>query len=259
MSSKRIELGARGRRFLLLLGVAAVVLYPRRLPLPAPVPAIALEIPPPAMGPVTELESRLEAAIRSALSPPGRDIEVWGSEAAWDAAEASLAARIGRASPATRRALLGGLIDSRRPVPVRCLLARLLSRLEDPAALAFLERTVEEAPAGPLTWEAAVALANHPDRAPGPRLRRLAGRLRGWGRQYAFVGLRRLRDPDSQEVAREALGDHEPAVVRHAAGYLIERGDPEDVARVDRLARDHFDLETRGILGQMLAGGAPRP
>lgn len=152
------------------------------------------------------------------------------------------------AIPATERALLWGLVLE--PALDEGRQSRLLRVLEGGSRepLSQLEGVVRRGSGAP-AWEAAVRLGlrGHADAAPS--LRRAAAGWRGWGRQYALIGLVLLGDRESIPELRAACYDDSPAVRRHAALALGELGTEEDRAFLDVVGRRRPDPVTlRAVL-----------
>lgn len=164
-----------------------------------------------------------------------------------DALERQLAEALA-AIPPNERALLWGLVLE--PALDEGRRSRLLRVLEGGSreATASLEEVVREGSGAP-AWEAAVRLGLRRDPAVAPTLRGVASRWRGWGRQYALIGLVLLGDRESVPELRAACHDESPAVRRHAALALGELGTEEDRAFLDLVGRRRPDPVTlRAVL-----------
>jgi HEAT repeat protein len=150
--------------------------------------------------------------------------------------------------PDHERALLWGLVQE--PELDEGRRSRLLRVLEggsrDPVD--SLEEVLREGQGAP-AWEAAVRLGLRGHLGAAPALRRAAAGWRGWGRQYALIGLVLLGDREAVPELRDACRDESPAVRRHAALALGELGTEEDRAFLDLVGRRRPDPVTlRAVL-----------
>lgn len=190
---------------------------------------------------VTPRELGAEELARRADGRPeprdGAELETW---------EGELAEALRGLSPLERTLLWGLTLEPGYPAELRPRIMRLLDRgRPDPArlrqALAFGERAT--------AWEAAIRLGRLGRAADAPALREAVRQWRGWGRQYAILGLVLLGDEEGAEEVREAAADASPAVRRHVALALAELGDLRDLPRMDALARRQPDPATlRAVL-----------
>jgi len=154
-------------------------------------------------------------------------------------------------------AMLGHVSDLKVEPEARCVLMRTLAtRWPDRLARELARVLAHES--YPITLgEAAVEAGriNAELASPGlvPDLRGAVARLRGWGRQYAILGLVLAEDRDSVALVRDALTDREPAVRRHGALYLAASGDMSSMKVLDDLARHDPDATTRRVAAVALS------
>ncbi len=234
-------------RAYVLAVLAAAVLLPTAEPVDPPGSRVAR------LPGVSSLADRLsdqgqaDAArlLRDLLAAMGGDLSlesVTGTEfeEGWQLAEAEdEATRAFRDVPEEERVLLWELaLDSLLPSPLRCRLVRLLdgSRPAPGILIRALQGTT-----GPVAWEAAVRLGGYPSPEAREALEQAATQGRGWGRQYALVGLARLGDPAAAEAVKQAAGDPSPAVRRHVALALAELGNPTDLLFLTEMAATSDD------------------
>jgi hypothetical protein len=144
--------------------------------------------------------------------------------------------------PVEERSLLWSLtMEPGYPEGLRALILRILDRGEDPRQdLAEVVRRGERSTA----WEAAVRLGRRGSLEGVEVLEQAVRGWRGWGRQYAILGLVFLKHEGSAPVIREAAEDSSPSVRRHVALGLGELGDLRDVEVLDSIARRLPDPKT---------------
>ncbi len=88
---------------------------------------------------------------------------------------------------------------------------------------------------GAVSWEAAVLLGRKGRGVEA--LREAVRKGRGWGRQYAVMGLAMQGASSGLAEIRSAHNDASPAVRRHVALALGKLGDPSDRALLDQIAK----------------------
>lgn len=144
--------------------------------------------------------------------------------------------------PAHERLLLWSLtLEPGYPEGLRDILLRILDSLGDPSL--DLARVVEWGERS-TAWEAAVRLGRRGQRGDAEVLEEAVRRWRGWGRQYAILGLVLLHAESAVPTIREAVSDSSPAVRRHVALALGEMGDLRDHALLDQIVRERRDEKT---------------